>query len=239
MKTRSGLIHSDVIVRGVIVCRGPMGPELARAHDPLPWPRETPARSRGLIGLLTHAGESDLSVGSDPVCEANQRLNLVKAAAGEGAAAETEQAFHVYGPPSWSGRGTPSPPLMRSLMQGTKKNTSSGNIFSLSGCLRLAGLAPARLSIAGERTRPLQDRGELLWIVSSAGPLTRKRVVCRPPNGVEDRTRGGSWGAWRCCPDAEPPVWTDLDFNPVTPPTAIREAGERHVRASAPSQSPN
>jgi hypothetical protein len=51
-----------------------MGLGFARAHSSVPWPSETLARSRGLIGFLS--GENDPSVGSDPVCEPNQTLNL-------------------------------------------------------------------------------------------------------------------------------------------------------------------
>src|SRR6202007_1837927 len=42
------------------------------------------------------------------------------------------------------------------------------------------------------------------------------------------------WNTWLYFPDAEPPVWTDVEFNPVTPPPGIRETGERHVRGQPP-----
>lgn len=57
---------------------------------------------------------------------------------------------------------------------------------------------------------------------------------------VVRQTTAIGWDTWLYFPDAEPPVWTDLEFNLVTPPPAIREAGQRYANGnqpSAPSQS--
>jgi hypothetical protein len=103
----------------------------------------------------------------------------------------------------------------------------------------MGGLATSgEVPIADGAPAPDMPEGQPMPIDLSglASPIPPgRRFVIRQTTAI-------GWDTYLYFPDAEPPVWTDVEFNPVTPPPAIREAGERHVRGqqpSAPSTSPS